>query len=292
MSSDQAKNERPDDDRIEDAKRQVDHDNLILGRELYIAFSSGDYKTGGFTSFEDYAISKGVDPWRARRLRRIFKKFSKDLGVPFDRMLAIGHERLKAIESVITRGNRDLWLSRAATLSFPDLMRKVGESKPAKKPRAKRKVIKHEAGTRDRRYSPEDAAALIAGIADDRLKPSADGQAIVDDDIVYARTIYLIGDQNTVFDTAIGDMERRTGSTKIGYLLTSALEEFLAHEATRGLKDDKRMHYFMGVLERRYKGKLIWVQDKKVAAKLAEQVKEAERAVQREKEEKDASDQA
>ena len=89
MSSEE-KIERLNDDRIQDAKRQVDHDNLILGRELYIAFSSGQYKEDGFTSFEDYSISRGIDPWRARRLRRIFKKFSTDLGVSFERMLAVG----------------------------------------------------------------------------------------------------------------------------------------------------------------------------------------------------------
>lgn len=287
MSSEQAKTERPDDERIKDAKRQVDRDNLVLGRELYVAFSSGDYKKGGgFTSFEDYAISRGIDPWRARRLRRIFKKFSKDIGVPFERMLDIGHERLKAIESVINRGNKDLWLSRAETLEFPDLMRKIGESKPPKKTKARRQVIKHEPGSRDKRYTPEDAAALVAGIDDERLKPSADGQSIVDDDVVYARTIYLIGDQNTVFDTAIGNMERRTGSTRVGYLLTSALEEQLAHEATRGLSDDGRMRYFMEILERRYKGKLLWVKDKKVAAKMAEMIREAEREVQEEQDDK------
>ena len=284
--------ESPNDDRIQGAKRQVDRDNLILGRELYIAFSSGEYKADGFTSFEDYSISQGVEPWRARRLRRIFKKFSKDLGVSFERMLNIGHERLKAIESVVMRSNRDLWLDRAEALTFPDLMRKVSESKPAKTTRAKRKVIKHETGGRDMRYSPEDAAALIATINDDRLKPSSDGQSVVSSDVVHARTLYLIGDQNTVFDTAIGNMEQRTGSTKIGYLLTSCLEEQLAHEATRGIKDDSRMHYFMEILERRYKGRLIWVKDKGIAKKLAQQVKEAEEAVQQEKEEKDASDKA
>ena len=58
-------------------------------------------------------------------------------------------------------------------------------------------------------------------------------------------TLYLIGDQHKVFETAIENMERRTGSDKIGYLLTSALLEFLAHEATRGISDDKKMEYFM-----------------------------------------------
>lgn len=291
LSSDQSNDQPSDDDRIKDAKRQVDHDNLVLGRELYIAFSTGKYRDGGFTSFEDYSISRGIDPWRATRLRRIFKKFSHDIGVPFDRMLKVGHERLKAIEPVINRGNKDLWLHRAETLSFPDLMRKVAESKPGKKKRApRRKLVNHEMGARySRTYAPEDAAALIASISDDRLKPSADGQVVVDDDVVVARTIYLIGDQNAVFDTALNNMEQRTGSTKQGYLLTSCLQEQLAHEATRGLKDDDRMRYFMEILQRRYGGELLWIKNKKVAAELSELIRRAEEAVQRAK---DAKDQA
>jgi len=288
LSIEQEKAEGPDDDRIRNAKRQVDRDNIILGRELYIAFSTGAYKTDGFTPFEDYSLSRGVDPRRSRLLRRQFVKFSKELGVPFERMLTVGYGRLKIIAPVINRGNKDLWLSRAEILDHLALSRKVGKCKLAKKKKkVKRKLIKHETGARDRRYSPEDAAALIAGITDDRLKPSADGETIISDDVVYARTIYLIGDQNTVFDTAINNMEQRTGSTKMGYLLTSALEEQLAHEATRGLKDDGRMHYFMEVLERRYKGRLIWVKDKKVAAELAEQVKLAEEVVARKQKEKE-----
>ena len=105
---------------------------------------------------------------------------------------------------------------------------------------------------------------------------------------VYVKKIYLIGDQNTVFETAIENMERRTGSHKIGYLLTSALMEFLAHEATRGIKDDGRMRYFMNILQRRYKGKLLWIKDKKVAAEMERLLEEAEANVQKEKDAREA----
>jgi hypothetical protein len=274
-----------DEERVRDAKRAVDRDNLILGRELYIAFSTGKYKTDGFTSFDDYAISIGVEKWKAGRLRRVFKKFSKDLGVSFDRMLEIGHERLKAIMPVIDRGSKEVWLNRAATMSYPDLCREVGKHKPIRK---RRKQVDQSAGSQKTIYYPEDAAVLVKEIKDDRLKPSTDGSAVSADDTVYVKKLYLIGSQNTVFETAIDNMERRTGSDKVGYLLTSALEEFLAHEATRGLKDDKRMSYFMRILERRYKGKLLWVKNRKIAAELERLLKQAEKNVQ--EEEEDASE--
>lgn len=275
MNVEKSKDSQYDEDqtRIQDAKRAVDRDYLILGRELYVAFSTGKYKEDGFSSFDDYAVDQGVDPGRAKRLRRVFKKYSKDLGISFTRMLSLGYERLKVLEPVINRSNKEIWLRRAAELDYPTLIANV---KIHKKPRRRRREVKQISGALPSVYQPEDAAALISKIPDERLKPSIDGKSITDDDVVFVKTIYLIGDQKQVFETALENMERRTGSTKIGYLLTSALQEFLAHEALRGIKDDKRMRYFMNILERRYKGQLIWVRDKKIAAKLEKMINQAE----------------
>ena len=281
MSDIQQGTQRPDDpDHLRDAKRAVDRDNLVLGRELFVAFSSGKYKQDGYTSFDDYAVSLGIEPWRAKRLRRVFKRFSQDVGVPFDRMLSIGHERLKVIEPVITRGNREIWLKKAVELDYPSLVKEAKANKPQNR---RRRVVKQDTGPK-LTYQPEDVSALVETIKDEKLKPSTDGKEVSSDDVVFVKTIYLIGEQNTVFEAAIEDMERRTGSNKRGYLLTSALEEFLAHEATRGIKDDKRMRYFMNILERRYKGRLLWVEDKKVAAEMARMMEEAKERVQRAKE--------
>ena len=275
MNVEKSKDSQYDEDqtRIQDAKRAVDRDYLILGRELYVAFSTGKYKEDGFSSFDDYAVDQGVDPGRAKRLRRVFKKYSKDLGISFTRMLSLGYERLKVLEPVINRSNKEIWLRRAAELDYPTLIANV---KIHKKPRRRRREVKQISGALPSVYQPEDAAALISKTPDERLKPSIDGKSITDDDVVFVKTIYLIGDQKQVFETALENMERRTGSTKIGYLLTSALQEFLAHEALRGIKDDKRMRYFMNILERRYKGQLIWVRDKKIAAKLEKMINQAE----------------
>jgi predicted house-cleaning noncanonical NTP pyrophosphatase (MazG superfamily) len=266
-----------EEDRISEARRAVDRDYLILGRELYLAFETGSYKDNGVVSFDAYASSKGVDPGRAKRFRRVFKKFSKDLGVSFDRMLNLGYEKLKAIEPVIRRNNRDLWLHRAASMDYAALLEEVKAHKPVRK---RRKEVKQTLSNKDV-FEPADTAELVKTIGDDRLKPSSDGEAISSDAYVHVRKIYLVAEQNLVFDTAIEAMERRTGSTKVGYLLTSCLEEQLAHEATRSLKDDGRMRYFMNILERRYKGKLLWVKDKKVAAKLEAMIKQAEEEVER-----------
>lgn len=279
MNTESQENDPPVEvDHIGAARRAVDRDYLILGRELYLAFETGAYKVNGVVSFDSYAASKGVDPGRAKRFRRVFKKFSKDLGVSFERMLDLGYEKLKAIEPVINRGNRELWLHKAANSNYSELVDAVKVHKPVRK---RRTEVKQTLANKDV-FEPEDTPELIKLIGDDRLKPSADGAAISSDAYVFVRKIYLVAEQNLVFDTAIENMERRTGSTKQGYLLTSALEEFLAHEATRSLKDDGRMHYFMGVLERRYKGKLLWVRDPKVAAKLADLMKEAKELVEEE----------
>lgn len=264
-------------DPIADAKAAVDREYLRLGRELYVAFSTGRYREEGIESFDEYAASKGVDPGRARRLRRVFKTFSKDLGVPFPRLEAIGYERAIAIMPVIDRSNRELWLQKAATMDYVELVKEVKAKKP---PRKRRQVVKDVAGSHRQAYSPEDSSKVLASITDERLKPSADGKTDVSgDDVVFQKVIYLIGDQNNIFEAAIENVERRTGSSKVGYLLTCALMEFLYHEATRGLDDDGRMHYYMGLLERRYGGKVLWIKDKNIAAEAAALLQQAAESV-------------
>lgn len=273
--------QEPVGDPIADAKLAVDRDYLLLGRELFVAFSTGRYRED-FETFDDFAASKGVDPGRARRLRRVFKLFSKDLGVSFQRLESLGYERAIAIMPVITQNNREEWLQKASTMDYVSLVKEVKAKKLTKK---RRKIVREP--TVSQTYQPEDAARLIASITDDKLKPSADGKTdIAGDDVVHQKVIYLIGDQNNVFEAALENIERRTGSSKSGYQLTCALMEFLAHEATRGLSDDDRMTYYMSVLERRYGGKLLWMQDKKVAAEAAAMLQEAAARVEAEKEAK------
>lgn len=257
-------------DPVTEARVAVDRNYLNLGRELYVAFETGRYREK-FETFESYAASKGVDPWRAKRLRRVFQLFSKDLGVSFQRLEQLGYERAIAIMPVITSANKEEWLGKAETMDYVALVNEV----KAKKPPGKRRVVKSATGEVKQTYSPENPQKLIDSIKDARLKPSTDGQTDANDDVVYEKTLYLIGDQNKVFEAALECVERKTGSTKVGYLLTCALLEFLAHSATHGSSDDERMQYFMGVLERRYGGKLLWMQDKKAAAEAAAALKEA-----------------
>jgi hypothetical protein len=120
---------------------------------------------------------------------------------------------------------------------------------------------------------------LAASLAPPQVRPSTDGKTDATDDIVYEKTLYLVGDQNTVFEAALESVERRTGSDKVGYLLTCALMEFLAIEAVKDTKDDDRMKYFMSILESRYGGRLMWVKSKKVAEKLNELIEQAESSV-------------
>jgi len=261
-------------DRLDAAKRVVDRAYLEFGRELYLEFSSDRFRDRGYKSFDDYARSKGIDPGRARRLRRVFKIFQRDLGVPYERIAAIGYESVTAVIPVITRANKEDWLKKAAELPYDQLIKLVNMRKPSRK---KRQVIVSTPGSQPQSYQPEGSAKMAASLAPPQVRPSADGKTdATDDDIVYEKTLYLVGDQNTVFETALENVERRTGSDKVGYLLTCALMEFLAIEAVKDTKDDGRMKYFMSILEGRYGGQLMWVKDKKVARKLSELIEQAE----------------
>lgn len=262
-------------DRLDAAKRIVDRAYLEFGRELYLEFNTDRFRDRGYKSFDDYARHKGIDPGRARRLRRVFKIFQRDLGVPYERIAAIGYESATAIIPVITKANKEDWLKKAADLSYSELIKLVDMRRPPKK---KRQVVVSTPGSQPQSYKPEGSAKLAARLAPPQVRPSVDGktEAVGDDDIVYEKTLYLVGDQNSVFETALESVERRTGSDKVGYLLTCALMEFLAIEAVKDTKDDGRMKYFMSILESRYGGRLMWVKDKKVAESLNELIERAE----------------
>lgn len=263
-----APKEGPQADRLDAAKRVVDRAYLDLGRELYLEFSTDRFKAKGFTSFDDFARSKGVEPGRARRLRRVFKHFQKDLGVPYETLAVIGYENVCAIMPVINKGNKSEWLKKAGELPYDDLIKEVETKRP---PRVKRKVVAMTARGETLTYSPEDPSKV-----EPKLRPSADGKTDAADDIVYVKTLYLVGQQNTVFETALENIERRTGSTKVGYLLSCALMEYLTHQATKDTDDDGRMKYYMAVLESRYGGRLMWIKDKKVAEEMSDLIGQAE----------------
>lgn len=261
-------------DRLDAAKRVVDRAYLEFGKELYLEFSSDRFRDRGFKSFDDYARHKGIDPGRARRLRRVFKIFQRDLGIPYERIAAIGYESATAVIPVITKANKEDWLKKAAELPYDELIKLVNMRRPPKK---KRQVVVSTPGSQPQSYRPESDPKMAASLAPPRVRPSADGKTDAgDDDIVYEKTLYLVGDQNTVFETALENVERRTGSDKVGYLLTCALLEFLSIEAVKDTKDDGRMKYFMSVLESRYGGRLMWIKNKKVAEKLSELIEQAE----------------
>lgn len=267
----------PPDEQFQSARERLDRDYLVIGRELFLAFSSGRYRKDGYESFDDYVRRKcGMDPGRARRLRRVFKVFQRDLGVPAARLHAIGYERASLLLPVIRRENAEIWLARAESMPYDDLAKQV---KAEKKPRKKRQVVVQPPGTDPQSYEPEDPKTLAVSLLDEKQKPSIDGvHPTGQDEVVYEKTFYLVGDQAKVVETALEEVERQTGSSKPGYLLSCALIEFLANRGTREVGDDGRLKYWLNLLEQRYGGKLLWIRDDEVAEQLASMVHKAETA--------------
>jgi hypothetical protein len=266
----------PTDAPIEDsfaaAKRVADRASVEFGREIFTEFTKNNYKAKGFKTFNEYASFRGIEPWRALRLRKVFVAFS-NLGLSYETLAVIGYDKATKLLGVIEHGNKEEWLKKARELSYDALVQEI----KAKKPKKTRTVIKSTAGDQPQGYSPEDASMLAAKLAPERIRPSADGKTLAnDDDVVYEKTLYLVGSQNTVFEAAIENVERRTGSDKVGYLLTCALLEYLAIEGTKDQKDDDRMRHYMWALQERYGGRLVWVRNEKVAEQLSDLIKQAD----------------
>ena len=264
-------------DRFTAAKKLADRANLEFGRELFTEFRDRVYKEKGFKSFDEYARHRGVEPWRAKRLRGVFKAIM-ELGIPHDAIAELGYDKAVAILPVLERGSKDHWLRRAAELSYDALLQEVAAKKP---PRKRRQVIDSKPGDQPQFYIPEDKIKLAAQLPPDAVKPSADGQtAVSDDELVYRKTLWLVGSQNTVFEAMLDYLERETGSDKAGYLLTLALTWFLTNRPEKGKTDEESMKLGMEHLERRHGGRLMWVRNEKVAAELSRLIKQAEENVE------------
>lgn len=252
-------------ERIEESVQKFEEGYLELGRDLYIVFKLGKHKDMGFNSFDDYAASRNIEPGRARRLRRVFKTFQKELKVPSDVMRKMGFTKASALLPIIKPQNAREWIDKALEVPYSELRELIADCKK----KNKRKVVVSPPGSKKQSYTPEDGASLAASLVDEKHRPSADGNtAPPDDAIIYEKTLYLVDSQNDVFEAVLEDMERETGSIKTGYLLTCALLEFLAHRATKHRGKDGRLFYWLSILERRYGVRLLCIKDDKTAREL------------------------
>lgn len=260
-------------ERIEENVQRFEEGYLELGRDLYIVFKLGKHKDMGFTSFDDYAESRNIEPGRARRLRRVFKVFQKDLKTPSDIMRKIGFTKASALVPIIKPENAKDWISKALELSYSELKKLISD----RKKKNKRKIVVSPPGSKKQAYSPENGVKLASSLVDEKHRPSTDGKTAPHDDaIIYEKTVYLVDSQNDVFETAIEEVERETGSTKTGYLLTCALLEFLAHRSTKHRGKDGRLNYWISVLEHRYGVRLVCIKDDKTAKELQKMIEKVD----------------
>lgn len=258
--------------RISLEKKRLETGYLELGRDLYVIFATEKYKDRGSNTFDEWCREEGIEPGKARRLRRVFKVFQRDLRIPIDRVKKVGYTNAVTILPVIKAHNVDDWLDKAEKLSYRDLKKLVDEVRPRR-----RKPIVSPPGSQPQSYTPEPASKLAASLVDAKHQPSRDGMAGIEpEEPVYEKTFYLVGDQVRVLETTLELMERRTGSSRMGYLLSCALLEFLAKTASADAKDDGQIAYFMALLEQRYGGRVMWIKDKRVAERLNELLKQAE----------------
>lgn len=267
-------------ERLLEGKKTLDDAYLRHGQELFKAFAVDNYKELGFKTHDAWLDHLGIDTDKARRFRRVFKVFQKDIGVPVTRLLKIGYTNLSAIIPVVEHDKQHAedWLSKAETLPTRDLKALVEQMKP---PSKRRKVVVEVPGTQKFTYKPGETviAPPDPKLAKAKLKPSKDGKTDAPkEETIYKKTFYLIDDQNTILETALEVMERKTGSPKVGYLLSLILLEWLAINATKDTTDEGNRKFALAMLEQRYKGKALWIKNLDLVAKLQELLNKAEAA--------------
>jgi len=259
-------------------KKELDDAYLRYGQKLFKAFALHNYKELGFKTYDEWLDHLGIDADRARRLRRIFKVFQKDVGVPTSRLLKIGFTNLSVILPIVEhdKTKAEDWLHKAETLTTKNLEALVDQLKP---PAKRRRVVIEVPGTQSFRYKPGETPIVPPDpkLAKAKIKPSKDGQTDAPkEETVYKKTFYFIDEQNMVLETALETMERKSGSIKVGYLLSLILLEWLANSGAKDTTDDENRRFVTAMLEQRYKGKMLWIKNLKLATKLKELLDKAE----------------
>jgi len=252
--------------RIINRSQKLDTDNLLLAKDLYIVFHNKKYEQWGYHTFIDYVVQEvGITESMANGLRKIWKKFAKQLNVDNKKLVGVGYSRVQMILPVLDNNNVDEWVNKAKELKLKDLTTEISKAKRSKEiEKLKNSVIVETKEEHDARLAKELQEKDSIKTADALPVPMREQQNLSPS----RRTFMLYPEQMQVVNTALEIAEHLTGSSKEGNNLTCALVEFLSQQISKETKVHDRMTFYMKQLERMGGGRLIWFKDEKVFEKL------------------------
>lgn len=213
-------------EKIKDRIKAIEANYIALGRDLFLVHAKRLYADWGYPTFAQYLQQEvGIQSRKGERLRQIWRTFIKDFKVDRERFMKIRYSNLLQILPIVTRSNVDEWVDLAEILNYTQLSERVAAYKEALK-----------------------AAAATGGPTP--ATPAAPAAK------TKRRTFHLYPEQEEIVEEALSLMERRTGSAKSGYLLTSICTEYLATGTGLGT-EEAVCEWMLKQMEDRFGGKFV-----------------------------------
>lgn len=229
--------------RLKAAYQLVDKTYVEMGRDLYATYHGRLFIGWGFDTFNDYVAKElGMDTKKAERVRGIHAHYVQACGLAPSTVEQIGFFNCITLKTVITPEN--------AKERIPVVLGMSSSRAVTKQAAAWKKL--------DAPQDPEDD-----GEAED--EESEEDGAIVN------LNVKLHPSQHKVVAAAL-DEARRAKATELplNEALANIATEFLASRMAKEDEPVTRMAYMLGVLEKVYGGKIVWIQNDQAAAVLME----------------------
>lgn len=240
--------------RIVARKKVADHQYLKMGYDLFTVHEDESYKKLKYETFADYVWGElGIPISKADSYRRLWRHYTKELGVSQDQLEGVGVSRAVAIRAVVKQSNKEEWINKAKTLSWKELKSEITKEQNLR-PKHKIQEVTSVKPKVDLE-NPNNAPNLMNS---DIFVQHDDPKLLKSEETLVKKEFFLYPEQLRFILTALQVIEKETGSSKEGYNLASALHELLATRMVIGNdKNDKPLLLMRG-FEQRYGGRLLW----------------------------------
>jgi hypothetical protein len=229
--------------RILDTKKAMDRAYMQLGRDLYLAFHRRLFIDWGYDSFKDFVEQKiGESHKRAMRSKRIWEHFVKECSLRPSALNGLAYVNALQLLPVTDRSNAAARVAVARKMTCRELETQI---KVWNSPSADDVADLPPVDDDDEDSTP------AAGAATDAIEPD-DGREVL--------TFRLYPGQSKVVDAAIAEAQRAKDSGMApNEALANMATEFLASRMAKENEPVTRLTFMLGVLERVYGGKIIWI---------------------------------
>ena len=273
-------------------KRAIDTAYIVLGKNLYHIFHRRLYLEWGHETFDDYLETElGRSRSVGDRLRRMWVKFVKELGLQPDQLEGIGYSRALVLLPVISSVTAQDWLHKARTLTWRDLNEAVADAKRPPKAHTDALIAN---GIPLVRHEPLDGASIIAdktdedqsdssesaqsGVADlggggnpaprpsghgcdpDRRPPAPQVHQGHLDDVRKTVSYRLRSDQLLIWNAALDEVRRAKDiEVSPGEAVAHVATEFLASRLAKENAPASKVAFYLRAFERVFGGRFVWL---------------------------------